>query len=453
MCKTLQAHVRFIADKKTEQELVTALKDCPYALLKGDPTGYVLFHFDMKRYGKFSTRPDFRTPPLRDALYQRWRRCLLQARAVEEGATTTLQSGDVAILLDGGKPGLKNKLLNPWKEGTTKEGAKKGEEAEDEEADDDEENEDEKPSLTVDTISLMYTEESLSQRKKRIRGTFSLKQLETAYVLANYKLKLPCRDRKNFTGTSAGDVISNIVLPKLSSEWMVEWKDKKEMLTKRHIIAVGGKTEGGEDEPRKDDRLKNKKEPVCFWSAPMELYDEYIHILFAKLVVDLTPSDRFAFVCLRNRVGYVGITFGQVHSEKLENRLLEMLEKDMQDSRSPLYSAAYCKALQKSANPAGSADGDGDRNPKPKPKPKPKPETKPKPKPKGKGKKRNAKEAGVGEEEEEEEVTGGGGDDDDEVWDPLTGWAAKVPWRDPLAVSARYRFETTWQAEIWKTFF
>lgn len=56
MLKLLRTHVRFVPDKKTEQELVTALKDCPFAVLRGDPTGTVLFHFDAKRFGESSTK-------------------------------------------------------------------------------------------------------------------------------------------------------------------------------------------------------------------------------------------------------------------------------------------------------------------------------------------------------------------------------------------------------------
>ncbi|CAL1151682.1 unnamed protein product [Cladocopium goreaui] len=343
MLKLLRTHVRFVPDKKTEQELATLQARCSSTSMQN-------------ALASLRQRPDLRTPPLREALYQRLVRCLLQARAAEE-ASPTLQSGDVALLLDAGKPGLKSKILNPWKEGTTKEGNKKGED-DDDEAEDEEDDDDGKPTLTVDTISLQYTEESLAQRKRRIKGSFTLKQLETAYILANHRLKLPCRDRKHYPGTSAGDVISGVALPALASEWAVEWKDKKEMLTKRHVIAVGGKTEEAKDEPKQVDRLKNKQEPFCFWGSPLELYEEYLHTFFAKMVLDLTPSDaKFAFACLRNRVGYVGLAFSQFHAEKMEERLLQLVEKEMLDSNSPLYSIAYSKALK-----GGAADSASPQN-------------------------------------------------------------------------------------------
>ena len=81
-----------------------------------------------------------------------------QARNDEGSAIPTLQNGDVALLLDGGKGGLKNKLLNPWKEGTTKE--KRAEEAEEEDGEEDEDGEDEeKPSL-IATPSASSTQKT-----------------------------------------------------------------------------------------------------------------------------------------------------------------------------------------------------------------------------------------------------------------------------------------------------
>ena len=425
MLKTMQAHIRFVTDKKSQAELEQALKDCPFSLLKGDGTGQVLFFFDSKKYGEAMTRPDLRQPPLRDALYTRLVKAVLTARTEGEHAPV-LQTGDLALILDGGRPGNKNKLLAPWKEGTNKEGsAKKNQKDDDEdEQDEDMDEEDDKPTLSCDTLSIAYTEESLAARKTRVRGTGTVKQLETCHVLAPKKLQLPSRARRHYDGSSTGDMIYGVPLPRLADEWHLPWKQKKTVYGKKHIIPVGGKTVDG-DEPKEMNRQQNAEEPMCYHSPPLELYEELLNQYFAKLVIDMAPSDgRMAWACLRNRVGYVGITYNADHQSALEERLLRLLEKEMSLAGSAMYNSAYAAALR-GYSAAESAD-ENEQEPQPKPKPKPKAKNKPKakpktanPKPKTKGTK--AKQAGAGTkadddlpmEDPEEEP------DDDEVWDPL----------------------------------
>ena len=91
---------------------------------------------------------------------------VLQARQ-SEGKAATLQPGEVAVLLDGGKKGNINKLLAPWKEGTRKEKKKVGETeagggdedlaasaGEEEQEDED----DGRPDLVSEVLQIAYTE-------------------------------------------------------------------------------------------------------------------------------------------------------------------------------------------------------------------------------------------------------------------------------------------------------
>ena len=201
------------------------------------------------------------------------------------------------------------------------------------------------------------------------------------------------------------------------------------MLTKKHIIPVGGKTKDKEEE-KMNDRMKNTLEPVAYHSAPLELYEELLHDFYAKFVVDLTPLDgRFAYAALRNRIGYIGIAYNPEHQRLLEERLLSLLEADMRNSESPLFSASYCEAVGCESNKS---------KPKLKPNPKPKKpgqedeqgQAEPKKRPRGKGKAKakaktknnegegeedpQPKKLKTGQEDEEEEEQ-----EDEEVWDPL----------------------------------
>ncbi|CAE7488673.1 unnamed protein product, partial [Symbiodinium pilosum] len=176
MLKNLRAQIRFVSDKKSAAELEQAIKDCPFAKLQGDPTGLVLLHFDVKKFGEPATRPDLRITPLRDGPYTRLVRAVLTARQLE-GCPATLQTGDVAVILDGGKKGSKLKLLTPWKEGTQKE-AKKGSKQEDEEEQD--------------------------------------AEAEPAE-----------EEDEDDPRSSTGDLIQGVAVPAISDEWSIPWREKK----------------------------------------------------------------------------------------------------------------------------------------------------------------------------------------------------------------------------------
>lgn len=133
---------------KTQQNFEQNLKDSALATIRGDNSlGQVLLIFDIKKYGT-----------LRDTLYNRLVRAVLNARSLSGEAPGTLGPGDIALVLDGGKPGNKDKLLAPWKkEGASNDSKKKTdeEEADDgEEGDEEDEDAEDKPNLVCDKLFL-----------------------------------------------------------------------------------------------------------------------------------------------------------------------------------------------------------------------------------------------------------------------------------------------------------
>ncbi|CAE7207986.1 unnamed protein product [Symbiodinium sp. KB8] len=443
--KILKSQVRLLpAENKTVSELEQSLKDCPFALLRGDPTGLVLIHFDVKKYGESTTRPDLRTPTLRTAWYNKLVRATLSARRVSQDSPATLSAGEVAVVLDGGKRGLRSKLLAPWKEGTNKEKAQKSKDGPggggEEDDDDEEEMEDEtrnKPSFFSDILHLGYSQSSLSRRRQRIRGTATIKQIEWCHTMTSTRLALPVRDRKHYKGNSTGDLLEDIERPDLDKEWSMPWGQKKKLYGRKHLIEVGGKTENADDagrEPRTDAVL----EPVCYHSMPAEFYDELVHMFYAKLVIDLCPSDgKLAFTAIKHRIGYVGITYNAEHAAFLEERLVHLIREQMTVPSSPLYNIQYSTAVgARAPEPAGTdkpkpkskrgkrkkdateegqeaqdddQDDEDDQGTTSKPKP-----AKPKKAPKKKAAKTEPVDL-VEDDNEEEEA----GADDDDLWDPL----------------------------------
>ena len=111
--KLIKTYVQLIPDQKTQAQLENCIKDCPLSpSIRGDPMGLVLYHDDVKQSGEPQTRADLRIAPLRDAIYHRLVRVVLNARA-PAGHTAALRAGEVALVLDGGRKGNAAKLLAP----------------------------------------------------------------------------------------------------------------------------------------------------------------------------------------------------------------------------------------------------------------------------------------------------------------------------------------------------
>lgn len=145
--------------------------------------------------------------------------------------------------MDGSRRGNQTKLLAPWRENISK---KVKEDGEDDVADDDDDDDDDedKANFNHKVLTVVYSEEALSTRRTRKRGTAftaGLSQVEWAHMLSSNKITLPDRARKFFPGTTAGDTIMEVTVPELATEWQLPWATKKQIYSKKHIIPVGGK--------------------------------------------------------------------------------------------------------------------------------------------------------------------------------------------------------------------
>jgi len=420
MQKSLSTYVKLIADTGSTSELALKIQGSPLAMMRGDPAGLVAYHFNTKQYGESTTRPDVRTTPLRDAPYQRLVGAVLTARNANganpesSDGDSRLASGEIAILFDGGKKGIASRLIAPWR-GTTKKSKDTSADPVDDNVvddDDDEEGGHAAKSTVPSMLHLVISSDSLVARKKKFRAsTLSLKQLESAHVVAHTKISLPERSWKFYPGTNQGDSLVGVNLPAFDSElvWSLAWSDKKKLYGKKHLIAVGGKTECAAGSASMAKRTDATIEPACFHPYPKEVYEALIVGFFIKIVFDLSPPDgMFAWACLLNRVAYIGITYTEAHSELLEQRLLNLMKIHMAVPSCPLYNPSYAAAI------GIAADGDNEAQAK----------AKAKGAPKGKAKAKKAKATPtatnppddvVSDDPAEAEV----GDDDDEVWDPL----------------------------------
>jgi hypothetical protein len=266
-------------------------------------------------------------------------------------------------------------------------------------------------------LQIVKTEESLQAWKKRNRAsTLSVKQLEHAHILSFNKICLPERPRKHYGGSNCGDTLTDVVIPKAEQVWSLTWKDKKKLFGKKHLIAVGGKTETDGSNMKDNKRTDSTVEPVVFNPMPKEFYGTLVTDFYAKHVFDLSTLDEvFAYECLILGVGYVGICYTKDHILLLEARLRQRIASDMADPNSPLYNPAYALAVGATAKkePAKSLKVKG----KPK-KGAPKKKATLAKKPKG------GKDDGDDDDDGSDLFSGEDDDDDDDddddaTWDPL----------------------------------
>ena len=364
--KHVRTYVRFLPDvHKTSNGLEAAIRGTPLANMASDLLGLVVFFYDVKKSGESGHRPDLRQPPLRDREYMRLVRAALTGRTpgevTENTPQATLRPNEVALLLDGGRRGLASRLHAPWKEGTTKEGKPQLNEDDVDDPEDapEEPEEEEKPGFVATEVQVAYTEASLAANRKRLRGTASIKQVETLHVLSCKRLQLPDRKRLHYDGTTAGNLLAGVSAPKIEDTWHVPWGEKKKMLGKA-IIPVGGRTIGADaGEEGATRRTATTMVPMAYHTGPEELYEELCHDFHAKLIIDLTPLDeRLAYVCLKRRHGYLGITFSEAHAQALEARLVHRMKLAMAEPGSCCFNPHYRKALGMPAEEANNANDD-----------------------------------------------------------------------------------------------
>ena len=283
MNKAIHSTLKFVVDDGTTQDLIMAIHASPLAMSSGDPLGLVLYHFDVKKAGESTTRPDLRIPPVRDT-YNRLVKTILEARASIPGGSDSqekdepsLLANELSVVLDGGKSGNKVKLSAPW---LPKKAKKDDDEDHDDAADDAGDAGGDNPVACVPSaLQIVKNEESIKAwRRKNRPGTLAIKQLETAHLISKGRICLPERPREYYPGTNSGDTLTDVKIPHPDTVWRETWKNKKMLYGKKHLILVGGRTEGvepndsGQIAKRNDDTV----EPVVWHPMPLEFYLQMI---------------------------------------------------------------------------------------------------------------------------------------------------------------------------------
>jgi hypothetical protein len=185
----------------------------------GDASGLVIVHYDVKLSGEAVTSPRLRIAPFQEAAYSKIVNSVLNGRQPGQpnesgaGANPTLTVGDCCLLIDGGRSGHAKGLKRPWNV------AAKDEKATEEESDEDDNKKTEKTSTSAQAVHVFIDEKSIRARRKKARGTVSLKQMETMHVITSGSLCLPERTGKHYSGTNKGTVLGPIVFGEIDEDW------------------------------------------------------------------------------------------------------------------------------------------------------------------------------------------------------------------------------------------
>jgi hypothetical protein len=288
-----------------------------------------IFHYDVKLSGESATKPAVRKPPLRG----HFKKCMNSVFAARQDK---LLANDVFVFWDGGKKGNENELMSIFRRSTEDDAGKRA-------------------TINLEkkkiTLSVVYTEESIRERRERVRGLGSIKQLEFVHVVTHKSFTktddraATVKDRLKYTGTIAGNVLGPVGLPSYDTEWQETYKVKKDIFGTARV-AVGGRTDGDDSDDSDGGDAKRAKimprdpdsrEPVFYHTVSADVVEEIIHSIAPQIdrvgaVIDFTPGGGvLANICVRKGIPYVGLVFTDCHRDLLTKWVRKGVWQGIQD--------------------------------------------------------------------------------------------------------------------------
>ena len=84
--------------------------------------------------------------------------------------------------------------------------------------------------------------------------------------------------------------------------------------------------------------MPTDREPVAFHGNGVDWFRELYHSYWANTVTDYTPlSENAALAAIRLDVQYLGLAFNEIHQQKLRERLVDRVFRELTDAESNLY--------------------------------------------------------------------------------------------------------------------
>ena len=240
----------------------------------------------------------------------------------------------------------------------------------------------------------MIQEESLTRRRKRVRGYATLNLRHSMYLLASAPLEMPTKARLHYSGSNAGNVISEVVLDEFTETgvWALSFGRKKELYG-QFRAAVGGKTSDSDDDVQADEhagdapltvgpdkgtkkqpRPNENMEPVFYHAYPQKFYESLINDNCLNAVINLTASDgNCAKACMQQGVGCTLLCFTDAHRTFLHDHLVDWFLTLMNTEGSFAYDLGYMASMKKCDEKKRPAPSEPEAPASPGKKPKPNP--------------------------------------------------------------------------------
>ena len=177
-------------------------------------------------------------------------------------------------------------------------------------------------------------------------------------VMAPDAETLPSRSNKHYQGTTSGNAIMGVGHPE-DKEWTMTISQKRSM------FGPDARTVDNDDEGQRRGTSKGEKtrddadvEPVHFWAMTPLLYQELIHRLHVKAVIDLTATDTFACVCIESGIPYLGICHTSQHVDSLKRRLTSVVLDKFTVEGNPLYKSQLAQTIHKATHGKNEENAD-----------------------------------------------------------------------------------------------
>ena len=220
-------------------------------------------------------------------------------------------------------------------------------------------NNDGKKGFVQNTMYLALTEKSVADRKTRVRGLASLKQVHMIHLISKDAIEISSRKKRHVDGTSSGNLLGP--LPLNGWSFTATFKDKKVMYGKLRVAVGGVSVDQDDDEEEIEDEANDlelipptaegkntetcaaeNREPVFYTSYGKEYFEEWIGLLNMTDMIHLTASDgAAAMACLTHRVGYLGMCMSDSHKEALETYLHTWMLKEFGREKSTFFQPTY----------------------------------------------------------------------------------------------------------------
>lgn len=279
----------------------------------GSEGNYVWVHFDSKQWAESDCQPHKRPPAVKADVVKRRVGAAIRRNTPQE-KREEIHIGDQFLLFDAGKDGIDHLLCSGFIHETT--------------------------GKTMDKaklkVTVLYTQASQTARTGQ-KAMYATTQQEGLLLVSQKQLVFDEKERKHFPGTSNwSSYIGPLAMAPVESLWHLTVKEKVEAYGP-FIAPAGGKQQGPPDTHVKM-RNDAEKEPVCWHSSSVLLYDSLIHDYKPKAIIDLTCTDGLlALAALKAKIPYTGLCPTTTHATLLRENLVSKVFDEFQQESEPLH--------------------------------------------------------------------------------------------------------------------